>query len=204
LRTFLALLALSIPSIAASQTPQELGSLFDPSAGRSPLSSRTAARKGDILTVLISEQSAAQFAADTSASKSEENEVNRTELPVLDWLKVPLLRALFDQSSTGGSSTVTGSGSTSRTSRFQARISVIVMDVRPNGTLVVEGQRFLRVNQEIQSLVISGLVRRDDVRPDNSVLSETIANFDIRAEGKGMVAERQRKGILTRILDWLL
>jgi flagellar L-ring protein precursor FlgH len=82
-------------------------------------------------------------------------------------------------------------------------MSVIVREVTPSGQLVVEGTRSLVTNRETQTLVLSGIVRRDDIRADNTVLSTNLADAEIRMEGKGLIADRQRRGILTQIMDWL-
>jgi flagellar L-ring protein precursor FlgH len=79
-----------------------------------------------------------------------------------------------------------------------------VKEVLPNGNLVLEGTRDLKLNKETQQIVISGIVRRDDVRPDNTVLSENMAMAEIRSMGTGgVIADRQRRGILTRLVDFL-
>ena len=73
----------------------------------------------------------------------------------------------------------------------------------PNGNLVIEGTRFVQVNKETQKLIITGVIRQDDINADNTIFSESIANADIRYDGKGTVGDRQRKGILSQLLDWL-
>lgn len=69
--------------------------------------------------------------------------------------------------------------------------------------MVIKGTRSVTVNKEVQTFVLTGTIRRDDVRSDNTVLSENIANADIRLEGKGTIHDRTRRGLLTQILDWL-
>jgi flagellar L-ring protein precursor FlgH len=71
------------------------------------------------------------------------------------------------------------------------------------GNLIIEGSRKIVINKDTQLFKLTGLVRRDDILPDNSVLSEKLAQAEIRLEGKGQIADRQRKGLLTQVLDWL-
>lgn len=69
--------------------------------------------------------------------------------------------------------------------------------------MVVEGTRVIKVNKEEQMITFTGIVREDDVLADNTVLSERVAEAKITNLGKGLAADRQRRGIITRILDWL-
>jgi flagellar L-ring protein precursor FlgH len=82
-------------------------------------------------------------------------------------------------------------------------MSAIVTKVNPNGTLIIEGARSVVVNKETQLFKITGVIRREDVRPDNTVMSEAIADAQIKLDGKGTINDRQRRGLITRLLDWL-
>ena len=68
---------------------------------------------------------------------------------------------------------------------------------------MIEGTRTIVVNKETQLFRLTGIIRIQDIKPNNTVLSESIAQAEIRMEGKGQIADRQRKGILTTILDWI-
>jgi flagellar L-ring protein precursor FlgH len=98
---------------------------------------------------------------------------------------------------------VDGKGSTTQQGQLNARISVVVKEVFPNGTMMVEGTKSITTNKETQNIMITGLIRKEDVRSDNTVLSTHVANAQIKTDGKGMIAQRQRKGVLTWLLDWL-
>ncbi len=178
------------------------GSLYG-TKSQSLISTRTALSKGDIITILISEQTISQFVANTTASKKDSNTVDPVQAGLLSWLKVPALSALLGGASTGANSTVAGQGSTLGSSNFVARVAAIVREVLPNGNMIIEGTRDMKVNKEVQMLVISGVIRRDDVNPDNTITSEKLAMAEIRSDSKGMIGDRQRRGFLTRILDWL-
>lgn len=190
-----ATLFLILAAAALSQAQHENpGSLWQQGT-RSPFTDRTARQEGDILTILISEQSAASYIANTQTNKSVNNDVRKALGPVL--------RNLIPNWATGASSSEVGAGATSAQGRLHARMSAIVKQVLPNGNLVIEGTRWVKVNKDTQTFTILGIIRRDDVRSDNTILSEDIAEAEIRVEGKGAIADRQRRGILTRILDWL-
>jgi flagellar L-ring protein precursor FlgH len=86
---------------------------------------------------------------------------------------------------------------------MSAKVTAVVKQVLPNGTMVIEGAKSLTLNKEVQNFRITGIVRREDILPNNTVRSENIAEAIIAMNGKGMIADRQRRGILTRLLDWL-
>lgn len=194
-KIFLLILVVSGPTISQTQTnDQNPGSLW-PQNYINPLWDRTAKQVGDVVTILISETSLASFAATTKAEKGDSNAVRRAIGPLINNL-IPALQ-------TGATSTVDGKGTTTQSGRLVARMTAIVKRVMPNGTLVIEGTRSVQVNKEVQTFKVSGIIRRDDIRADNTVLSESIAEAAIQADGKGMISDRQRRGIITRILDWL-
>ena len=79
----------------------------------------------------------------------------------------------------------------------------VVKEVLPNGTMRVEGSRMVGINRETQHVVFSGLVRPDDVAADNSVASTQVASVEVRYDGRGIVGDTQRPGILARIFKFL-
>lgn len=164
---------------------------------------RTAITQGDIVTIIISEINQAQFQGGTQVTKQEQNNVGPNSVPLANWLKVGLLDTLLSGGSTNVNSQMNTQGQTTAQGRFSARMAAVVKQVLPNGTLLVEGTRQVKINKEAQLLTLSGIIRQDDVRGDNTVLSENIANAEIKSEGVGLIYDRQRKGLLTRLLDWL-
>jgi flagellar L-ring protein precursor FlgH len=86
---------------------------------------------------------------------------------------------------------------------FEDRISVVVMDVLPNGNLVVAGTRDRRIAGDVQTIEVSGLVRPSDIAFDNTVRSEQVANFRLLTKNKGVSAPYTRPGWMARIFDVL-
>lgn len=205
LRAVASLLLLSIAALLHSQsgpTDQDAGSLFNKGI-KNPYLSRTAKGVGDILMIVVSESTSANYTVNTTATKKDDNSVASAVLPFLTGLKIPLIDQLLGGLSTGANSSNAGSGSTSQQGKFSAKVTVVVKEVLPNGNMVVEGVRNIKVNKEEQQITFSGIVRVDDVKADNTVLSENVAEVKITNLGKGLAADRQRRGILTRLLDWL-
>ena len=179
---------------AGGVNEQNPGSLWN-ATSRNSLMDRTARREGDLLTVLIREISSSSIAAKTSTTKSDSNAITKALGPIIG--------ALIPAMSSGASGSSSGDGSTTQSGNLTARMTVMVKQVLPNGNLVIEGTRWVHVNKETQVFTLTGIIRRDDVRSDNTVYSENIAEADIKATGTGAIADRQRRGILTRLLDWL-
>lgn len=189
------LLALAITAAAQdADKGKNPGSLW---SNKAPdmLGDRIARRVGDVVTILIIETSSASFSAATNATKNDSTSIAKGLGPILGNL-IPELKI-------GANSKVDGQGSTTQAGQLNARISVVVKEVFPNGTMLVEGTKSITTNKETQNIMITGLIRKEDVRPDNTVLSVNVANAQIKTDGKGMIAQRQRKGVLTWLLDWL-
>lgn len=80
-------------------------------------------------------------------------------------------------------------------------IAAKVVDIRPNGNLVIEARRTIENNAEMWQQSLTGTIRREDVSPDNKVLSEDVAELRIRKRESGQVRDAYRRGWLTRFFD---
>lgn len=185
-----AILIASVPAIAQDES----GSLWNNGA-KNPLADRIARNIGDVLTIIVSEVSSASTTAATQGTKTDKN--------AIDAGIGPILKSIIPALGTSSSSNSSGSGSTTRSGKLTARLTVTVKKVLPNGNLVIEGSRFIQTNKETQKMVIEGIVRPDDIKSDNTVLSEDVAEASIKYDGKGTVGDRQRQGLISRLLNWL-
>ncbi|MCP4716011.1 MAG: flagellar basal body L-ring protein FlgH [Deltaproteobacteria bacterium] len=96
-----------------------------------------------------------------------------------------------------------GTGSTSRKDKLIATISARVVRVYPNGNMFIKGKREVNINNEKQFIFLSGLVRPEDVSPNNVILSSNIAEAKISLSGKGVIADKQKPGYGHRLFDVL-
>ncbi|MBW1720726.1 MAG: flagellar basal body L-ring protein FlgH [Deltaproteobacteria bacterium] len=94
-----------------------------------------------------------------------------------------------------------GSGETTRDETMTASITARVIQVLPNGNLVIKGVREIQVNNENQVITLTGIIRPEDISPDNTVLSSYIADARIAYSGRGPVTDKQKPGWLLRIVD---
>jgi flagellar L-ring protein precursor FlgH len=189
--TFAIFIAVLSVAAFAQSSKGNPGSLFDATA-RNPLTDNVARGVGDVLTVIVDEKTLADFTASTQATKNDKNSINAQFF-------IGLLDSLFKPISTGSNSSVSGDGQTSQSSTM----STIVKQVMPNGNLIIEGRRSLITNKQTQTIVFSGIVRPSDIKPNNTVRSVNVAEAEIKMDGSGLITDRQRKGILTKIIDWL-
>lgn len=176
------------------------GSLWQGSGGG--LAADVKARgRGDVVTIIISEQSSASKAATTA---TERNSTLAAGIPNLLGLEKSGIKNWMDLSNLINASSDTkysGSGSTTRQENLNASITAQVTKVLSNGNLVIEGRRNVRVNNEDQIIILEGVIRQRDISPDNTINSIYVANARISYTGKGTVSDRQQPGWLMNIID---
>ena len=160
-----------------------------------------ARRRGDIVTVVISEQASASKKASTGTSRSSSISAGIPKLLGLETTGIRNWADLSELLNASFGSKFDGSGSTSRQETLQATISAKVVDVVPNGNLLIEGRRNVKVNNEDQIIVLTGTVRGRDISADNTVNSALIADARIAYSGKGIISDRQKPGWLLNALD---
>ncbi len=184
-----------------SAEPQGEGSLWTSGGYRSNLFRDSKARYiDDVVTILVLETTQAVASADAKNSRSASASAGFDHLFGLEKAVKELPTALSGKSNSG----FEGTGSTSRQTTLQTTLTARVTDVLPNGYLVVEGMREIRVNNENQSLYLTGVVRPEDVSPGNRVLSSSVAQMSVRLQGRGVVSQPIKPGWLYRILNGIL
>ncbi len=193
-------LALLAPSLCAQDRP---GSIYHPDAGpRSIIGSKIAFRRGDIVTVVIKESQSLknEEATDLSRGSSLDYKLNVFDLKPNMFSTLPRVAA-------DSTDTFNGTANYAKKGAFEARLASIVVDVLPNGNMVVNGRREIRIDKETKLIEFSGIVRRYDIANDNTVQSELVANAEIRYRGQGPLTDStQRYGLggwLHRWFGWL-
>lgn len=162
-----------------------------------------ARRRGDIITVVISETASASKEAKTGTSRDSSMSAGMPNMLGLENTGIfknnfaDLAKIL----SASNSSSFKGAGSTSRQENLKATITARVVDVQSNGNLMIEGRRNIKVNEEDQIIVLEGIVRTRDIAPDNTVNSIFVADARISYSGRGIISDRQSPGWLMNILD---
>ncbi len=193
----------TVTSPVPEEQPSE-GSLWRGHTGMASLFSDDKARKvGDIVTISIVESSSATENASTETSRDSSLKGGVTtflgyEEQLMKKFENFNSAEMFDANL---SNEFTGSGKTVRSGSLTANITARVIEELPNGNLVIEGRREVEVNHETQYIVISGIVRPQDISTDNVVLSTFISDARIAYSGRGVIDDHQYPGWFTRLLN---
>ena len=169
------------------------GAIFQPTAYRPLFEDHRARLVGDTITVQIVEKVAASQSSTSSIDKSGKVSGGITALPFFS-------PNSFNRASASGSSSNSfeGKGSTESANTFSGTITATVVEVLPNGHLVVSGEKQIGVNQHVDVLRFSGQIDPRSILPGNVVPSAQIANVRIEQRGRGAQAEAQAIGWLAR------
>jgi flagellar L-ring protein precursor FlgH len=177
-----------IRPVAPVRSEVTTGSIFNPSQA-DWFGEKKAHQVGDLLTVILSEQTQAGRTANTTASR----ETTNNALSALQLDRFGSAGGLLSTDSTLGSTIeATGDGTTEQTASLTGAISATVEEVLSNGNLVIRGEKLLTLSEGTEVIQIRGIIRPEDIQPDNSVLSKRIANAEISYKGNGQLANAQR------------
>lgn len=173
------------------------GSLFSTNAAqRGMFEDRRARLVGDTLTINLVEKTAATKNADSSASRDSKISAS---IPTMTKIPLKYLQGLDLSASTGN--TFAGKGASSANNNFTGTITVTVIDVYPNGNLLVSGEKRVAINQGDEFIRFSGVVNPMHVTAANAVNSTQVADARIEYKGSGYIDDAQQMGWLTRFFQ---
>ncbi|MCX9157953.1 flagellar basal body L-ring protein FlgH [Niveibacterium sp. 24ML] len=173
------------------------GSLFSTNAGqRGMFEDRRARMVGDTLTINLVEKTAATKNANSSASR--ESEIGAS-VPTMSKVPLKYLQGLDLAASTNN--TFAGKGASSANNNFTGTITVTVIDVYPNGNLLVSGEKRVAINQGDEFIRFSGVVSPMHVTVANAVDSTKVADARIEYKGSGYIDDAQQMGWLARFFQ---
>ena len=205
-----------MPPMVAPQSytePEEAydnpGSLFSEAKAHYLFDDNRARKVGDIILVKIVETSKSKSKVDTKADRDTTNTISvgaafgRNSVSPMFFGGGPLSGSVgaSPMLSTSRTSTQDATGETKRENYVTATMGARIVQVLPNGVMQVQGAREIKVNDETQYMVVTGLIRQRDIDSDNSILSTQMADSRIDYYGKGVLADKQKSGWLTRLLD---
>ncbi len=158
---------------------------------------------GDIVTVIIVEEASGLHETEVSTGKEAklgfEEEAAGLSYIAKFLSKIPLSASF----GFGAHNKHKGKGKIKRKNMLTGIITCRVTDVLENGNLMIYGKKEVVVNRERCAIELSGIIRPEDVEPDNTILSTKIADAKIKYTGKGVVSGGTKKGIFHRLLDWI-
>lgn len=188
---------------ASSQAQGRVGSIYDPDRGPVGLASnKTARRAGDLITVIIRETQDI-----TNDERSNLQKVSDLNYQLLNFNVNPSTFSTLPGIESETQNNFQGTARYEKRGQFTARLTAIVMDVLPGGNLVVQGRREIRIDEERKVIEFSGIVRRYDVKADNTVESELVADATVTYAGTGpLTRATNRTGLgswLRNAFDWI-
>lgn len=190
-RITIPVLAAGLLASAGAQLPRNFSLYTD----------KKAMKVEDVITVLILEDSKAANDAKTSTDKSQDASVDLNPL-TMTWGGNPTEYTPKVGFGGGVSQKYDGQGKTSRKGEVKATVSARIVAVYDNGNLLIEGNKEVEINSEKEILRVSGIVRPEDISPDNTILSEKIADARIQYTGQGDVHQAARPGLIARLINW--
>ena len=195
--------------IALRPTPEEhadpmvAGSLWR-SGPKSLFGDRRARSVGDILTVVIEIEDEAKISNVTKRARSGSDQVNVTAAYGLPQIADTILsgsNTLDPGVSAEGTQDSSGSGNINRTEEITLRLAATVVNVLPNGHMVIRGSQEIRVNFELRDLQIAGIVRPEDISRQNVITYDKIADARIAYGGRGQITDLQQPRYGQQIVD---
>ncbi|MBC7772087.1 MAG: flagellar basal body L-ring protein FlgH [Pyrinomonadaceae bacterium] len=162
-------------------------------------------QKNDLIEIIINESSLQKHQQSLDTKKDYTTKAELSKFPSLHDLIELQLRNPENQSKAnlelGSNNKFKGSGQYERKDNFTARITATILEVKPNGTLVLEARKSFTSNKEETALVMSGLCRPDDVTLQNTIQSSQLANLSLTVKNEGDVNDASKKGFIPQVLD---
>ncbi|WPP00078.1 flagellar basal body L-ring protein FlgH [Pseudomonas sp. HR96] len=181
------------PALVYDLAEGQAGGLYRSGFSGSLLQDKRALRVGDILTIVLDESTQSSKSAGTSFGKS-----SKAGIGVPTILGKPYANL---ESSANASRDFNGAAKSSQQNTLRGSIAVTVHRVLPNGTLLIKGEKTLRLNQGDEYIRLAGLVRTDDINRFNQVSSQSVANARISYAGRGVLNDSNSAGWLTRFFS---
>jgi flagellar L-ring protein FlgH len=160
-----------------------------------------ASRINDLVTIVVVQRTTAQATGNVGAQRDFNTTSGISGLAGYIKPTSALSNLLTAQSSTK----LKGTGSTDASTTMNTNLAGQVIAVLPNGNLVVEAERMVAINNQKETMLVRGVLRPGDIKPDNSALSTVLSNLEVELKGKGVVSDATRPpNPLIRALLWVI
>jgi flagellar L-ring protein precursor FlgH len=179
-------------------TPRTEGAIYQAGQQMELFADLKARRVGDVLTIRLTESTAASKSAVTKTAKT--TGVANTG-PTIFGKTFTAGGIPIGTTTLNGADSFDGEGSSTQGNSLAGSLTVTVMEVQPNGNLVIQGDKTLKLNQGDEFVHVSGVVRRADIATDNTVTSDKVADAHISYSGRGVIDSSNRMGWLARFFN---
>jgi len=177
--------------------PPSNGSIYQAGREVALFENPIAHRVGDIVTIVLNEQTAAQKSATTTTTKSTADSLGATIIG-----KTPTIKgSAILNNSINDSAKFDGEGKSQQSNSLSGFVTATVSKVLPNGNLFIKGEKWIGINQGQEYVRVTGVIRPIDLAPDNSIPSQKVASAKISYGGKGALADSNAPGWLSRFFN---
>lgn len=186
-----------LPTYPEVQPPQPVsnGGLFPTNGAFDLFVDRKALKAGDLLTIRLEEQTRSSKSAETSIKKETSKELPNPRV-FGNLVRGTGVDAPFH--SVEDSTEFSGGSESDQSNSLSGTITAVIAKVLPNGLMLVQGEKWLKLNRGEEFVRVSGLVRPEDVDGENTVSSQRLADARIAYSGTGELADANKAGWLTR------
>jgi flagellar L-ring protein precursor FlgH len=163
-------------------------------------------KKHDLVTIIVAEDSQSSSKGTTDLKKNADFDAKLDSYVKLNLAQLsakavtpavtPEVKGEFQRD-------FKGDATVDRQDTFTARIGAEVIDVKPNGTLVIQAKKHIKTDEEEQDFVLTGVCRAVDLTPDNTILSNTLHDLDVHKVTKGAARDTTKRGLIPRLLDFV-
>ncbi len=195
----------SLPMPAPEKVSDNSNSLWR-SGARAFFRDHRAKNVGDILTVSMNLSDSATLANKTERDRKDSESANVTNLLGLESefsKKLPQAISPSAVANFGNTHSTSGDGSIKRSEAISLTFAAVVTQILPNGNLVIFGSQEVRVNAELRNLMVTGVIRPEDIESDNTITHTKIAEMRVAYGGRGTMSGLQRPRWGTQIWDIL-
>lgn len=177
--------------LCVGSLPAFATSLYNDNQYESIVSADRSLDVGDILTIVIYESSSASQSLSTDASTTTDVGISADD-------------GSSDINATlGAGSSFNGGGAVNRSGKIVANVSAIIQSINEQGGFELYGEQKITLNNEVQLIRISGIVRPEDISQQNTVVSTRMADLKLDFIGDGLLTKAEKPGLITRFFKWL-
>ena len=163
-------------------------------------------RKHDLVTIIVREET--DFSATGTTDLKKQLDIDAkieqfVRLSLQDFALKNTVGTQIPEIKLNGTNNFKGQATVDRIDSLTTRITAEVVDVKPNGTLVLQAKAHTKFDEEEMTMVLSGTCRAEDVSADNTILSTQLHDKDVTKQHKGAVRDTTRRGLIPRLFEWI-
>lgn len=162
-------------------------------------------KKHDIITIIVLEESQSSSKGTTDLKRTADFDAKVDSYVKLNAAQLAIhgvTPTVAPEIKGEGQRDFKGDAQVDRQDTFSARIGAEVIDVKPNGTLVIQAKKHIKTDEEEQDFILTGVCRAVDITPDNTILSNTLHDLNVHKVTKGAARDTTKRGWLPRLLDF--